>query len=214
MLASKVFVFNPVQENTYLIWDVATREGAVIDCGAWTTSERKELHDFITTEGIILRYALQTHTHFDHIMGLPYLKSQYGISPVCHDRDMEIYNSAEEMIRDWFQMPLPEPMPPVMKTICDNEIIRLGESSLQVIHTPGHTPGGVCFYCQVQNILFSGDTLFFHSMGRTDLPGGSYREEVDSIKKRLLVLPEQTVVYPGHGPESTIAEERSAWLYQ
>lgn len=208
----KTFTFNPVQENTIVIWDEDSMDGAVVDCGAWTDDERRLLEDFVMQNGIRLKYALQTHTHFDHVLGLGWLKARFEIEPMCHFLDIDTYRGAKDMFRSFLGASAEDTYPAISMHFKDNDEIHIGSTTLLVIHTPGHTPGGVCFYSKADGLLISGDTLFAGSLGRTDLPGGDYRTEIESIVNRLLVLPEQTVVLPGHGPSTTIGRERRNFL--
>ena len=207
MLRYKTFVMNPVQVNCYVLWDTETHDGVIIDCGAWNETEQKRLQEFIEGERINLRHALQTHMHFDHTMGAEFINRQYGLPPTCHPAEQEVYASSAEMVMRWFHMDITNRMPQCQPTLLPSSVITLSSTKIQVIHTPGHTPGGVCFHLPAQRILFSGDTLFRQGIGRTDLPGGSYSQIVNSIRTQLFTLPADTLVLPGHGPETTIAAE-------
>ena len=207
MLRYKTFVMNPVQVNCYVLWDTETHDGVIIDCGAWNETEQKRLQEFIEGEKINLRHALQTHMHFDHTMGAEFINRQYGLPPTCHPAEQEVYASSAEMVMRWFHMDITNRMPQCQPTLSPSSVITLSSTKIQVIHTPGHTPGGVCFHLPAQRILFSGDTLFRQGIGRTDLPGGSYSQIVNSIRTQLFTLPADTLVLPGHGPETTIAAE-------
>ncbi|MBR0181838.1 MAG: MBL fold metallo-hydrolase [Bacteroidaceae bacterium] len=207
MLRYKTFVMNPVQVNCYVLWDTETHDGVIIDCGAWNETEQKRLQEFIEGERINLRHALQTHMHFDHTMGAEFINRQYGLPPTCHPAEQEVYASSAEMVMRWFHMDITNRMPQCQPTLSPSSVITLSSTKIQVIHTPGHTPGGVCFHLPAQRILFSGDTLFRQGIGRTDLPGGSYSQIVNSIRTQLFTLPADTLVLPGHGPETTIAAE-------
>lgn len=207
MLRYKTFVMNPVQVNCYVLWDTETHDGVIIDCGAWNETEQKRLQEFIEGERINLRHALQTHMHFDHTMGAEFINRQYGLPPTCHPAEQEVYASSAEMVMRWFHMDITNRMPQCQPTLSPSSVITLSNTKIQVIHTPGHTPGGVCFHLPAQRILFSGDTLFRQGIGRTDLPGGSYSQIVNSIRTQLFTLPADTLVLPGHGPETTIAAE-------
>ena len=198
---------NPVQVNCYVLWDTETHDGVIIDCGAWNETEQKRLQEFIEGERINLRHALQTHMHFDHTMGAEFINRQYGLPPTCHPAEQEVYASSAEMVMRWFHMDITNRMPQCQPTLSPSSVITLSSTKIQVIHTPGHTPGGVCFHLPAQRILFSGDTLFRQGIGRTDLPGGSYSQIVNSIRTQLFSLPADTLVLPGHGPETTIAAE-------
>lgn len=204
----KQFCFNPIGENTYLLWDENTLDAAIVDCGAQSTEERQSLDEEIRSDRLILRMAIQTHGHFDHIFGLPHIYKKYGLHPMMHRDDAELYISMPEFTRR-FGLIMNEPLPIVEHYLNHNETLTLGTQEIHVIHTPGHTKGGVCFYVPSEDMLISGDTIFREGVGRTDLPGGSYSEEIESIRERLFTLPEQTIVYPGHGPSTSIAWEKT-----
>ena len=209
MLHYKLFTLNPVEENCYILWDDNSMEGAIIDCGSWNERENNIISDFIQTKGIKLKYSWQTHMHFDHCMGLGFISKIYGITPMCHKSDLPVYQSAPEMVQRWFRMDISESMVDVEPTISESSTLSLGNIGIQVLHTPGHTQGGVCYYVPEARVVFTGDTLFNGSIGRTDLPGGNYEQEISSIENKLFTLPEDTKVMPGHGPESTISNEIS-----
>ena len=208
----KPFTFNSLCENTYLVWDTDSLETAVIDCGASTKAEEEELSAFIAANRLRLTFALQTHTHFDHIFGLPFIKEKYGIPPACHPLDERIYLAMPEMSAQ-FGFRIPKPLPIISATLAEGATCRLGQTEFEILHTPGHTPGGICFHIPKEKILFSGDTLFCGGIGRADLPGGDYKQEIESIKDKIMLLPDDTTVYPGHGPSTTIGWERQNNMY-
>ena len=213
MFHCKCFTVNPVGENCYILWDDISHDGAVIDCGAWTEIEKRLIGDFIGHQGIAPKYSLQTHMHFDHCLGLGFINMEYGLTPLCHPADMPVYKSAPDMVRQWFGIDISSTIPQVATDISEATVLHLGDVDIHVLHTPGHTPGGVCYHIPSARILFTGDTLFRGSVGRTDLPGGDSRQELDSIREKILVLPADTIVMPGHGPESTVREEMESNPY-
>lgn len=201
------FTFNPIGVNTYVIWDEETLEAAVVDPGMYTEGERRAFSGFLSAEGLRLTTVLQTHTHFDHIAGLPFLHAEYGgLRPLYHSGDERVYYAMPLMAR-LMHMSIEGPLPAAGRFLADGEELHISGMRIQVIHTPGHTPGGICLYMPDEGLLFSGDTLFRSSIGRTDLPGGDYRAEIESITGRLFALPPQTLVLPGHGELTTIEEE-------
>ncbi len=202
----KRFVSNPIGENCYVVWD-DTREAAIIDCGMLGERKEEKLADYIVENSLVPRLALQTHMHFDHIFGLPYLHRAYGLQPLCHAAEQEVYDFAPTMSKEWFGMEMP-PMPPVKSYLADGQVLKFGNTSVQVLYTPGHTPGGVMFYFPNEKVLFSGDTLFQGSVGRADFPGSSMEQEIESIRQKVLTLPDDVKIFPGHGPETTVGEER------
>ncbi len=203
----KRFVANPIGENCYLLWDDSL-ECAIIDCGAWDKSKEEKIALFIEENGLKPRLALQTHMHFDHVLGLPFLHQQYGLQPLYHRLEQAVYDDAPDMVHNLFQLDVPVKLVPVSRYLEDEEEIAFGNTRLRVIHTPGHTPGGLMFYQPENKILFSGDTLFMGSVGRTDISDGNMEQEIRSIKTRVLVLPDDVTIYPGHGPSTTVGDER------
>lgn len=209
MLQFKRFTFNPVEENTYVLWEDESREAAVIDCGAFDPYEQEQLERFIQENNLHPTLSLLTHMHFDHIFGLGWLNRKYGIRPICHELEQQNYDMQERMALEMFGVKIPIEHPSVMRYVKDGDELTLGSHTIKVIHTPGHTAGGVCYLAD--NLLFCGDTLFAGSCGRTDLPGGNMQQEVQSIREKLLTLPDEIRVLPGHGPETSIARERPYW---
>ena len=205
-MLTKAFIFNPVGENTYLIWDEETKEAAIIDAGMSNNREYAEVSDFITKESLQLKYALQTHMHFDHVWGLSYIKETYGLRPLCHAADETIYSQAPEMT-SMFRLSMNWNLPAIERYIGEGETIQLGKTDIKVLHTPGHTPGGLSFYIESAHTVFTGDTLFQGSIGRTDLPGGNLEDEINSIKNKILTLPADTIILSGHGPQSSVEYE-------
>jgi glyoxylase-like metal-dependent hydrolase (beta-lactamase superfamily II) len=206
MLKIKTFVFNPVQENTYLLYDETT-EAVIIDCGAYSNDEKKQLSDFIREKELTLKHVLNTHLHFDHILGNGFLYETYGLKPEYNPADEAIPGFKEGTIRFGFstfkcELVLAE------QYIEDKDIITFGNTRLQVLATPGHSPGSLSFYSEKDACVFTGDALFRFDIGRTDLWGGNSEELLQSIKNKLFTLPDKTVVYPGHAEISTIGEEK------
>jgi glyoxylase-like metal-dependent hydrolase (beta-lactamase superfamily II) len=188
----------------YIVACDKTKQGAIIDPGG----NEDDILNACQTENINVKYIINTHGHPDHVCGNARLKEATEADIVMHAADADFF--AQDRVKQFFsQLGLPA-SPPVDKRVEDGDIITFGNEGLTVIHTPGHTPGGMCLYSAPD--LFSGDTLFAGGVGRTDFPGGSSQELLDSIKKRLLTLPPDTVVWPGHGyggESSTIAREKS-----
>ena len=209
MLLYKRFTFNPIEENTYVLWDSKSRDAAIIDCGAINPYEYGQLEHFIQEEKLHPTLSLLTHMHFDHIFGLGWLNKKYGLRPIFHELEQNNYDMQEKMALEVFGMNIPLERPGVLRYVKDGDELTLGNHKLKVIHTPGHTAGGVCYLAD--SLLFCGDTLFAGSCGRTDLPGGSMQQEVNSIREKLLTLPDDIRVLPGHGPETSIAREKRYW---
>lgn len=207
MLTVKKFVVNPIEESTFVIYD-ETREAAIVDCGVLYPEEEVALTNFIKSEGLTVKYHLLTHSHFDHIFGADFVYRTWGLSPCMHKNELPTYDAAATQMRSFVGNAFTLVTPPAGKLFDDHEVVTLGSHTLKVLPTPGHTQGGVCYYCAEENVLLSGDTLFYRSIGRTDLFGGNYDQLISSIKQELMVLPSEIKVYPGHGPATTIGEER------
>lgn len=206
-LKIKIFEVNPLGVNCYVVSD-DTKEAVIIDCGCFHIDEWNEIKSFIDNEGLDVKHLLNTHLHFDHIMGVPMAFNDLGLCPEANKNDSYIYNKVEEQVRQVVGANIPHiEMPPLGRELRDGDEVEFGSHKFVVIQTPGHTPGGICFYCKEENVIFTGDTLFRMSVGRTDLQGGSYKDLQQSIIERLATLPSNTIVYPGHGPSTTIEEE-------
>ena len=203
----QTYTFNPVQENTYLLWDETTLEAAIVDAGTWNRQEEQLLEGSIAAHGLKLKYALQTHAHFDHTYGLPFIYRTYGVKPIFHVDDEETYRQMPKMAAQ-FGLIIGGPMPPIERLLNDGAQLSLGATTIRLIHTPGHTTGSASFYIPDAKLLFSGDTLFQQSIGRTDLPGGDYPTLIEKLKSRVLTLPDDYRVLPGHGIPSQIGKER------
>lgn len=206
MITIKTFEFNYFQENTFLLFD-ETREAVLIDCGCCRKEEEKELSDFIAENKLTVKQLLCTHLHLDHIFGNPYVYKTYGLKPQAHKLDVEILPSADEQGK-MFGLRGHQESIPVEKYLVGNQIIKFGKSELVVITVPGHSPGSVAFYNKKNGFVIVGDALFSGSIGRTDLWGGNQEVLVAAIKDKLFALPDETVVYPGHGPETRIIDEK------
>ncbi len=212
MLSLKTFPVNFIEENCYVLSD-ESGEAVIIDCGAFFPEEKEEIRDYLTQNKLTPKHHLCTHGHFDHIFGAQFLTEAYGLLPeLCKD-EIEIYETADEQMRQFLHRNLPLSLPQIGKTFADGDRIFFGTHSLKVIATPGHTPGGCCFYCEKEGILLSGDSLFRGSIGRCDFPGGNQVSLINSLTQRILTLPEDVKVYPGHGPYTTIAEEKDSNPY-
>ena len=205
MITIKKFTFNPVQENTFVVYD-ETGECAIVDAGCYYPNERKELDDFITDQQLKPVRLINTHCHFDHIMGITHCRTKYQLQFETHPDEAVLVEQAGEH-GDLFGIPMDTVDPPDA-FFTEGDRINFGNSYLQVIGAPGHSPGGVVFYNEEQKILIAGDVLFYGSIGRTDLPGGSFERLVGNIKTKLLSLPEDTKVFCGHGTETTIGFEK------
>ena len=208
----KCFVCNMVEENTYVLWD-DTHEAVIVDCGAFYDREKQDLADFVEREGLVLKHLLNTHGHFDHIFGNQFIREQYDLLPELSWDETDTYLVAAEQMRMFMHREIPLDVPPIGNTLVENDEVRFGAHRLKVIATPGHTAGGICFYCEEEGVLLSGDSLFRSCIGRCDLPGGNEQLLVRGLKEKVLTLPENVVVLPGHGPSTTVLREKQGNPY-
>lgn len=202
----KRFEFNYFGENTYIIWDADSKEAAIVDPGMINPDEVDEVEDFLSAGGLKLRYILLTHIHLDHTFGIDALKEKYDIEVLANKGDVALGQSRNQQAR-MFHLPIELGPVDIDRFLNDGATLSLGKEMITVIHTPGHSMGGICFFVPESGFVLTGDTLFRGSIGRTDLPGGNHRQLILSIRSKLLTLPSDTKVYPGHGPSTTIAEE-------
>ncbi len=199
------FTFGPFQENTFVLYD-ETKECVIIDPGCYSASEQMKLSGFITENGLKPTYLLNTHCHVDHIAGNKYIADTYNLLPVFHRDDLPVLKS-QLQVSTMYGLPC-EPSPEPEQFISEGDQVKFGDSVLDIFHTPGHAPGHVVFYNKAKGVLINGDVLFSGSIGRTDLPLGDFDTLIKSITTKLLILPENTVVYCGHGFETTIGKEK------
>jgi glyoxylase-like metal-dependent hydrolase (beta-lactamase superfamily II) len=202
----KTFTFNPFQENTYIIHD-ETKEAVIIDAGCFSDAEKRVLKNYIEENKLKLKRVINTHLHIDHQFGNKFVFDTFGITPEASADDTFLLENIVNQTRS-FGLHLEEAAQALGGYIKDNQEIKVGNVTLTALSVPGHSPGGIAFYSKKEGVLFSGDVLFQGSIGRTDLPGGNYSTLIRSIKERILPLPDSTVVYTGHGPSTTIGEEK------
>jgi glyoxylase-like metal-dependent hydrolase (beta-lactamase superfamily II) len=206
MLHIKSFTFNPYQENTYLLYD-EQGNGTLIDPGCFDLTERKELLDFVTEKKIRITQLLNTHCHIDHVLGNAWAKKTFGVKLLIHKEEAAVLKAVETYASNYgfngFETSEADGF------LAEDEEINVGDEMLKIIFVPGHAPGHVVFYHEASGRCIAGDTLFRGSIGRTDLPGGDHDLLLSKIRSELFTLPEKTVIYPGHGPETTIAFEKS-----
>ena len=205
MIIIKSFEFNYFSVNTYLLHD-ETREAVLIDCGCFRKEEELELSNYIIANNLTLKHLLCTHLHLDHVFGNGFVSKVYGLKPQAHRADAEALPSPQEQarlfgIKDKIQQVA------IGKYIVGNEIISFGQSELQVRLVPGHSPGSLIFYNKKNGFAIVGDAIFHGSVGRTDLWGGNHDVLIAAIKDKILSLPDETVLYPGHGPATNVIEE-------
>ena len=206
MLHTRIFSFNPLGTNCTVFWADGSRSCAVADPGMSSDEGEKELLSFFSREGLTPEAILLTHGHFDHVWGVERLLAHFPVPVYMHPADKEIMADGAKAFRGMQSVKMMRHSFPTVD-VADGEVITVAGVAWKVLHTPGHTPGGVCYWSQENNVLLSGDTLFAGSIGRTDLQGGDYDQLMDSIKGKLLNLPGITDVIPGHGQPTTIARE-------
>ncbi|HEY0741794.1 MAG TPA: MBL fold metallo-hydrolase [Chryseosolibacter sp.] len=199
------FVFNPFQENTYVLYD-DTKECVVIDPGCIEPEEKHELRDFIESNGLKVKLLLNTHCHVDHVLGNDFVKETYKVELLIHEADLPVLKAVRAYAPSYgfFQYHEAEPD----RFIKEGDIITFGKQSLDVLFVPGHAPGHVAFYNAKEKMVIAGDVLFYNSIGRTDMPGGDYDTLITSIHEKLFTLPDDITVFPGHGPETSIGFEK------
>jgi len=207
----KIFTFNPFQENTYLLFD-ETKEAVLIDAGCITETEKLTLKRFIDENGLTLKRLINTHLHLDHQFGNKFVADTFGLLPEANQQDEFLLANVVAQARS-FGFSVEEEAQALGAYINEGDEIKFGNCSLKAIHVPGHSPGSLAFYSEKEGVVFAGDVLFRNSIGRTDLPYGDYATLILSITKKLLPLPDSTVVYCGHGPSTTIGSEKSSNLY-
>mgnify|MGYP000483120055 CR=1 FL=1 len=201
--------FNAVAENTYLVFDNDTREAIIFDPGCFSNAEEALLAKTIMNHQLKPVKLINTHCHFDHVFGNAYVMKTYGLQLGIHELEKDVLQAAPVVV-NMYGMPPMTPSPPADYFIAEGETITLGEASFEVLFCPGHSPGSICFYNAAEHYLIAGDVLFNGSIGRTDLPGGDHQALLGSITTKLLPLPDETVVWPGHGGKTTIGKERAS----
>lgn len=205
MLHIHTFTFNPFQENTYILWD-ETQKAVIIDPGCYTENERKTLTQFIAEKKLLVVKVLNTHGHIDHVLGNDFVMKHYKVGLATHKIvEQEILSVPNYAQMYGFEMEMCDA--PDMY-LAEGDVFNFGESYLEILFTPGHSPGHISFFHRESNQLFSGDVLFQGSIGRTDLPGGNYKTLIESIVNKLFPLGDAVKVYSGHGETTTIGEEK------
>lgn len=205
MIQTEAIVFNTFQVNTYLVWD-ETGECLVVDPAFYGAEEQEKLKSIIHDKGLILTGQLNTHCHVDHILGVNYMKSEYGFPVRAHQEELKIIKNAP-LMGDLFGW-IVDPIDGIDEFLEEGVEIPVGRHKLKILHVPGHSPGSVALFSDDGRFVITGDALFQGSIGRTDLPGGDYDTLIRSIGGKLLPLPSETMVCPGHGPTSTIGREK------
>ena len=206
MFKIKVFTFNFFSENTFILWDDETKDAAVIDPGTSTAEEEEILFKFVSDEKLRVKYLINTHCHIDHILGCKYVKEKYKPIYFAPEKDLPLLEHAQQQALMFNISPENPPKPD--EFITEQLELFLGKVKMNFLFTPGHTPGEFCIYFEKEKICIVGDVLFNESIGRTDLWGGDYDTLLKSIETKLLTLPDDVVIYSGHGESSTIGNEK------
>ena len=205
MLSIKSFTFNPVQENTYVLYN-DQGQCCIIDPGCYFDEERAVLKEFIEKSGLTPLLLLNTHCHLDHVFGNKFVHETWNLTLHIHEKEKIVLETAPIAGKTW-QLPFDNYEGP-LALIKEGETIKVGSDELEIRFAPGHSPGSVCFYHEAGGFVVGGDVLFDGSIGRTDLPGGDYDTLINSIQTQLFTLPDETKVYSGHGPVTTIGFEK------
>lgn len=207
MITIKQFIFNPVQVNTYILHD-ETKNCIIIDAGCFTKEEEQNIVNYIEKKQLVVNKLVQTHGHFDHILGNNFLSQKYKLPLYAH-------KNAEKFIKNLvnhaklYNFEVQESIP-ISNYLEEGDSLNFGNSELKVIHVPGHSPGSLVYYSVESSFAIVGDVLFKGSIGRTDLEDGDLDLLLDGIYKKLYTLPEETTIFPGHGPSTTISYEKAS----
>lgn len=201
------FEFNLFGVNTYIIFDTNTCEAAIADPGMTTERECARIDSYIENNGLHVKYLINTHMHIDHLFGDEYIAKKYGVGISASTDDSILSERIAEQARMFhLRTDMPDSLN-VDMPLHDGDRLMLGAEPIDILAVPGHSPGSIALYCPESKFVITGDALFRNSIGRTDLPGGNYSQLISSITKKLMSLPPDTTVYPGHGPSTTIASE-------
>ncbi|MEO8398854.1 MAG: MBL fold metallo-hydrolase [Ignavibacteriaceae bacterium] len=207
MLSIKKFIFSPFDENTYILFDDENKEAAIVDPGCYYPTEEKELDSFISEKNLKVKYLINTHCHIDHIFGCKFVKEKYSPIYYAPEKDLPLLQNVEKQA-SMFGININSSPPFPDEYLTSETKLFVGNSELQFIYTPGHTKGEFCIHCKEEKICITGDVLFNKGIGRTDLWGGDYNKLIESINSKLFILSDDTIIYPGHGDESTIGSEK------
>ena len=204
---ANIMTVNPFGENMYILWDEASREAAVVDPGMMRESEREMVTKFIEDNNLNVKHVLLTHLHVDHITSARWLADKTGADVCGSSLDAPLGMELPEQVAHFRINVEVEPLT-VDRNLADGDTLQVGDEMIQVLHVPGHSPGGLAFYMPDSALLISGDTIFNGSVGRTDLWGGDMLQQLNSIREKILTLPDETVIASGHGPTTTVADEK------
>lgn len=203
----KRFTFNILNVNTYVLIDEKTNEAIVIDPGCQSAEERETFKDYIISNNLKIKRVIDTHLHFDHIYGQRFVEETFGVGAEACKKDITFLNHYQDLLV-MFNMPMDDEALPLKGYLVDGDIVEVGSIRLNVLQVPGHSPGGLAFYEEKEHCAFVGDTILEGGIGRTDMHRGNYDTLVKSIKEKLLPLPDDTMLYSGHGEPATLGHEK------
>lgn len=201
------FTFNMFGVNTYVLWDEISKEAIIVDPGMTNASEQKIIDDFIKKNNLNVTHLVNTHMHIDHSFGISYMKNKYDLTLECNSEDQFLAQRLKDQAT-MFGLPISIDELQIDVDLKDGDKIYVGDEELHILQVPGHSPGSIVLYAPQSSFIISGDVLFNSSIGRTDLPGGSYSQLISAINDKLMSLPDDVTVYPGHGPETSIGQEK------
>ena len=202
----KIFEFNPIAVNTYVLYD-NTGDCVIIDAACFFPNEQQELLNFINENKLVVKHLINTHLHFDHVFGINFIEKHFDVKMQAHKADEFLLANMDQQMTMFGFPANGDYIPTLTKYIDENNTIEFGNQKLSILSVPGHSPGSIVFHNKEKNIIGSGDVLFNGSIGRTDLPKGDHNLLIEGIKSKLLTLPANTIVYPGHGPSTSIEVE-------
>ena len=207
MINATMMTVNPFGENVYILWDENTHDAIVIDPGMMREAEREMVTKFIEGQNLNVKHILLTHLHVDHITSARWLAQQTGADICGNSQDAQLGLELPDQVAHFHINIEVEPLV-LDRDLIDGDTVPLGDEAIQVLHVPGHSPGGLAFYLPQSGLLVSGDTIFNGSVGLTDLWGGDMAQLINSIREKILPLPDETVIASGHGPTTTVADEK------
>lgn len=207
-MKTRPFTVNPFAMNCYIYWDEASKEGVIIDPGAFEDFEKDEILNYISANGINIKFILNTHGHIDHILGNDWATKEFNVPLLMHKDDMPLIDKSMDQAA-MYGVDFPKPPDPD-KFIDEQDTVRFADTTLKILHAPGHSPGSVVFVDEKEKLIFGGDVLFRGSIGRTDLWMGDMDLLLDSIRSKLFIFDGDFTVYPGHMDETTIGEEKES----
>ncbi|GJM30678.1 MAG: MBL fold hydrolase [Cyclobacteriaceae bacterium] len=208
MLQLESFVFGPFQENTYVLYDDNSGDGIILDPGCYQDHENQQLLEFVTDNRINITKIVNTHCHIDHVLGNEFAKVKFNAPLAIPEGEQEVYRAVKSYAPVYGFPKYKESE--IDEFIDESDVLRFGEISLEIMLVPGHSPGHLAFYHKDSKICIGGDVLFQGSIGRTDLPGGDHQTLINSIHTKMFLLPDDVTVYCGHGPPTTIGEEKKS----